>query len=120
MKTIPNKLFYEFGEFRLDTDKHRLLRDGEIVALTPKAVDALTILIQQRGKLVERDQLMNSVWRDTTVEPGNLDVTISRLRKALAENDRPESRATNALENTARRPKRKQRLRPDCSGIERW
>ena len=87
MKSVLTKLFYEFGEFRLDTEKHRLLRDGEIVALTPKAVEALTVLVQQRGKLVERDELMNAVWRDTTVEPGNLDVTISRLRKALAEND---------------------------------
>ena len=84
---IPTKLFYEFGEFRLDTEKHRLLRQGEIVALTPKAVEALTVLIQRRGKLVERDELMNSVWRDATVEPGNLDVTISRLRKALGENE---------------------------------
>lgn len=87
MKTAPTKFDYEFGEFRLDTAKHRLLRDGEIVALTPKAVETLTVLIQQRGKLVERDQLMNSVWRDAAVEPGNLDVTISRLRKALGEND---------------------------------
>jgi TolB-like protein/DNA-binding winged helix-turn-helix (wHTH) protein/tetratricopeptide (TPR) repeat protein len=87
VKAIPTKLSYEFGEFRLDTEKHRLLRDGEIVALTPKAVEALTVLIQRRGKLVERDELMNSVWGDTTVEPGNLDVTISRLRKALAENE---------------------------------
>ena len=82
----PAKLFYEFGEFRLDAEKHRLLREGEIVAVTPKAVETLTLLIQQRGRLVERDDLMNSVWRDATVEPGNLDVTISKLRKALGEN----------------------------------
>jgi TolB-like protein/DNA-binding winged helix-turn-helix (wHTH) protein/Tfp pilus assembly protein PilF len=87
VKTIPTKLFYEFGNFRLDTEKHRLLRDGEIVALTPKAVDALTVLIQQRGNLVERDDLMKSVWSDAIVESGNLDVTISRLRKALGENE---------------------------------
>lgn len=87
MKAIPTKLLYEFDEFRLDTEKHRLLRQGEIVALTPKAVDTLTVLIQQRGRVVERDQLINSVWRDATVEPGNLDVTISRLRKALGQND---------------------------------
>ena len=82
----PAKLFYEFGEFRLDAEKHRLLREGEIVAVTPKAVETLTLLIQQRGRLVERDDLMNSVWRDANVEPGNLDVTISKLRRALGEN----------------------------------
>jgi len=85
MMNSPRKLFYEFGEFRLDTEKHRLLRDDEIVALTPKAVETLTLLVQQRGRLVERDDLMNSVWPGAAVEPGNLDVTISKLRKALGE-----------------------------------
>ncbi len=81
----PTKLFYEFGGFRLDTEKHRLLRDGEIVSLTPKAVDTLFALIERRGQLVERDELMNSVWHDLAVEDGNLTVTISMLRKALGE-----------------------------------
>src|ERR1043165_3931794 len=85
MMKPATKLFYEFGEFRLDTEKHRLLRDAEIVTVTPKAVETLTLLIQQRGRLVERDVLMNSVWREANVEPGNLDVTISKLRKALGE-----------------------------------
>lgn len=84
MKT-PTKLFYEFGEFRLDTEKHRLLREGEIIAITPKAVETLTVLLQRRGRLVERDELMNEVWPDVAVEDGNLTVTVSMLRKALGE-----------------------------------
>lgn len=81
----PTKLFYEFGQFRLDVEKQRLVRDGEIVSLTPKAVETLRVLVERPGILVERDELMDFVWRDATVEPGNLDVTISRLRKALGE-----------------------------------
>jgi DNA-binding winged helix-turn-helix (wHTH) protein/TolB-like protein len=83
----PTKLLYEFGEFRLDVDKHRLLRDGEIVALTPKAVEILSVLIRRRGELVEREELMSSVWGDVAVEDGNLTVTISMLRKALGEDN---------------------------------
>ena len=86
MMKAPTKLFYEFGEFRLDAEKHRLLREGEIVALTPKAVETLTVLVRQPGRVVERDELMNSVWRDVAVEDGNLTVTVSMLRKALGEN----------------------------------
>lgn len=85
MKSL-NNMFYEFGDFRLDAAKQRLLRDGEVVALTPKAVETLTVLIQHRGQTVERDELMTRVWGEVAVEPGNLDVTISRLRKALGEN----------------------------------
>jgi DNA-binding winged helix-turn-helix (wHTH) protein/TolB-like protein len=77
------KLFYEFGQFRLDVAKHRLLRNGEIVSLTPKAVETLRVLVERPGRLVERDELMGFVWRDATVESGNLDVTISKLRKTL-------------------------------------
>jgi DNA-binding winged helix-turn-helix (wHTH) protein/TolB-like protein len=86
----PTKLFYEFGEFRLDPEKHRLLRNGEIIAVTPKAVETLRVLIERPGRLVERSELMNSVWHDVAVEDGNLTVTISMLRKALGEdgNDR--------------------------------
>jgi len=68
-------------------DKHRLMRNGEIVPLTPKAVETLRVLVERAGVLVERDQLMDFVWPDTTVEPGNLDVTMSKLRNALKEKE---------------------------------
>ena len=85
MNTPPTKHFYEFGPFRLDTERLRLLRDGEIVALTPKAVETLLVLVRHSGQLVEREDLMNSVWGDVAVEDGNLTVTISMVRKALGE-----------------------------------
>ncbi|HYJ87475.1 MAG TPA: tetratricopeptide repeat protein [Pyrinomonadaceae bacterium] len=74
---------YEFGPFRLDPDKPCLWRDGELVSLTPKAVETLLVLVQQSGKLVEREQLMNAIWPDTFVEDGNLNFNVSVLRKAL-------------------------------------
>jgi DNA-binding winged helix-turn-helix (wHTH) protein/TolB-like protein len=78
-----NQRLYEFGPFQLDVRKHRLLREGEIVPLTPKAVETLLMLIEHQGKLVERDELMNTVWSDAFVEDSNLTVTISMLRKVL-------------------------------------
>src|SRR6266567_881587 len=78
--------FYEFGDFRLDADKHRLLRDGEVVPLSPKAVEALFVLVRNPGKPLEREALMQAVWADTFVEDANLTVAISHLRKALGQN----------------------------------
>ena len=78
--------FYEFGDFRLDADKHRLLCDGEVVPLPPKAIEALIVLVQHPGKLLEREALMQAVWADTHVEDANLTVAISHLRKGLAQN----------------------------------
>lgn len=80
-----NRLLYEFGPFRLDARKRRLLIDGEIVSLTPKAIETLLLLVERQGKLVEREELMNAVWPDAFVEDSNLSVTISMLRKALGQ-----------------------------------
>src|SRR2546423_8106718 len=74
---------YEFGPFRLDPEKPCLWRNGEPVPLTPKAVETLILLIQQNGKLVEREDLMRAIWPDTFVEDGNLNFNVSMLRKAL-------------------------------------
>ncbi len=78
--------FYEFGPFRLDADKHRLLRDGELVHLSPKGLEALLVLVQNPGKLLEREELMQAVWAESFVEDANLTVAISHLRKALGQN----------------------------------
>jgi DNA-binding winged helix-turn-helix (wHTH) protein/TolB-like protein/Flp pilus assembly protein TadD len=76
---------YEFGPFRVDKTKRRLLRDGEIVPLTPKAFDTLLVLIEHAGQLVEKDELMERVWPGVVVEENNLTQNISALRKALGE-----------------------------------
>ena len=82
----PEKHFYDFGPFRFEPQKHRLLRNGEPVSLPPKAMDALLVLVQNTGKLLEREALMQALWADSFVEDANLTVAISNLRKALGQN----------------------------------
>lgn len=79
----PN--FYEFGNFRLDAQTHRLLRDGEPVHVSPKSLETLLVLVQNAGKLLERETLLQAVWSDAFVEDANLTVAISNLRKALGQ-----------------------------------
>ena len=81
------KPLYEFGPFRLDPEERLLLRDGEGVPLTPKAFDLLLVLVEQPGRLLEKDVLMKAVWPDSFVEENNLADNISRLRKALGEGE---------------------------------
>ena len=56
-----------------------------MVPLTRRAIETLRVLIERRGQLVEREELMNLVWGDLIVEDSNLTVTVSMLRKALGE-----------------------------------
>jgi DNA-binding winged helix-turn-helix (wHTH) protein/tetratricopeptide (TPR) repeat protein len=81
----PQPNVYEFGEFRIEASKRSLLRDGAPVALTPKAFDTLLHLVQNRQRIVEKDELMQAIWPDTTVEENNLNQNISTLRRVLGE-----------------------------------
>ena len=79
---------YVFGPFRLEADERRLLRDGEPVDLTPKALDTLLVLIREAGHLVSKDDLLERVWPDTVVEENYLSVNVSKVRTALGETAR--------------------------------
>ena len=79
------KHFYEFGPFRLDPLKRRLMRDGEPVRLTPKALELLLVLVEASGRTVEKDELLEKVWAGTIVEENNLNQNITALRKSLGD-----------------------------------
>ncbi len=80
-----NRQLFEFGPFRIDTINRQLMRDDEVVPLKAKAVDTLLLLIGSRGDVVEKDDLMKSLWPDSFVEEANLTQNIYTLRKALGE-----------------------------------
>ena len=80
---MPDRTFYEFGSFRLASSPPLLLRDGNPLALTPKALELLVVLVRNSGSLVSKDELMKAAWPDTFVEEGNLTQNISLVRKAL-------------------------------------
>ena len=79
------KHLYEFGPFRIDTVERLLLCGFEKIPLTPKAADTLLVLVTNAGRVVEKDELIKSVWPDTFVEEGALARNISALRKALGD-----------------------------------
>ena len=74
---------YNFGSFRIDTRERLLLRNGEPVPLPPKVYDTLLALVENSGHIIEKEELMRTVWPDSFVEEANLTVNISALRKAL-------------------------------------
>ncbi len=82
---MTHSYVYEFGRFRFEPSEHTLVREGLPIALTEKAFQVLTVLVERGGHLVERSELVNAVWGDTFIEEGNLTVTISMLRKALGD-----------------------------------
>lgn len=76
---------FEFDDFRLDSAKRLLFRQGEPVAIAPKAFDTLLYLLQHRDRVVAKEELLAAVWPDTFVEEANLAQNVSVIRRALGE-----------------------------------
>ena len=82
MSDAPGRT-YDFGPFHVDAARRLLEREGRPVRLTAKAFDILLLLLEERGRLVGKDELMRRIWPDAVVEENNLTVQISSLRKVL-------------------------------------
>jgi Tol biopolymer transport system component/DNA-binding winged helix-turn-helix (wHTH) protein len=83
--TKPQPRFYEFGEFRLDSLKRTLQKDGDFIPLKGKAFDLLLFLVTSNGQILTHEQILDVVWEGTFVEQANLKKNISTLRKVLDE-----------------------------------
>jgi TolB-like protein/Tfp pilus assembly protein PilF len=76
---------YRFGPYVLDVADCSLKRDGASISLTPKQFDLLAALVENAGRLVEKDALLKKVWPDVAVEEGNLTKGVFGLRQLLEE-----------------------------------
>ena len=74
---------YAFGPFLLDPGRRLLWRDGRIVTLTSRTFDILLLLLKHQGEIVEKDQLLSTIWGNTIVEEATVVRHVSSLRKAL-------------------------------------
>jgi DNA-binding winged helix-turn-helix (wHTH) protein/Tfp pilus assembly protein PilF len=103
---------FEFGPFHLDLSERLLLRNGKAVPLAPKVFDTLSILVENSGHILEKDELMTKLWPDTFVEESSLSQNIFQLRKVLAE-DTPDLQYIETI------PKRGYRFSADVTEIMR-
>lgn len=89
---------YEFGDFRLDVDEHRLNRlNGATKGVLPeKAFRTLVVLVRSPGTLLTKDQLLSAVWPDAVVEQNNLGKAIHAIRQLLGD-DGPEHKYVETI-----------------------
>ena len=81
----PSGTNWEFDGFKVMTEMRLLIAGDSPVPVTSKAFDTLVVLIENRDRVVTKDQLLRLVWPDVEVEEGNLTQQIFLLRKALGE-----------------------------------
>ncbi len=78
-----------FPPFRLDALNQRLWREDQVVPLRPKSFAVLRYLVERRGRLVSKDELLEGVWPETSVNDAALKVCVREIRDALG--DDPET-----------------------------
>lgn len=76
---------FRFGEFELDLDRYELRRAGEVVKTEPRVLEVLNYLIAQRERVVPKEELHDSIWRDVYVSESALTTTIRDARRALGD-----------------------------------
>ena len=76
---------YRFGPFALDPSAFRLLRDEQVIQLSPKIIDLLLYLVARPSVLVSKDELFKALWPDVAVTDNALTQAVSELRQALGD-----------------------------------
>jgi eukaryotic-like serine/threonine-protein kinase len=74
---------YRFDDFFVNERNRLLFKDGEEIRITPKVLDILLVFLANSGRLLEKDEIIATVWNERFVEEGNLSRNVSTLRRAL-------------------------------------
>src|ERR1700754_2656699 len=74
-----------FGPFELSIGERVLLHDGQVLTLGDRALDILIYLADRPGEVIAKQELIDRVWSDVTVEEGSLRVHVAAIRKALSD-----------------------------------
>jgi TolB-like protein/DNA-binding winged helix-turn-helix (wHTH) protein/tetratricopeptide (TPR) repeat protein len=81
-------VIFRFDRFRADDAAFRLMADGAPVSLEPKTLRLLFYLIENRGRLVRKQELLDAVWADAAVTESALTRCVGLLRKTLDDDSR--------------------------------
>ena len=79
---------HEFGDFRVDLSERVLYKNEKPVQLAPKVFDTLLMLVENNGKILSKDDLMETIWKDSFVEESNLTQNIYNLRQLFGKKNK--------------------------------
>jgi DNA-binding response OmpR family regulator len=81
---LGHRSAYEFGDMTVDTDRHDATKNGKPIELTPREFRLLGYLLEHRGEVVSREELLDAVWGyDTIPFTRTVDTHIAKLRKKI-------------------------------------
>lgn len=78
-------MIYAFTDFELDTDRQELQQNGDPVPLQPQVFHLLQFLVENRARVVTKDELIDEVWEGRAISDGSLNARINAARRALGD-----------------------------------
>ena len=82
---IKSETLFHFGGFTLDVQRRGLYRGQDRVRITAKPLETLIFIVENRGRVVQKQEILNAVWKDTFVTEDTLVHAIREVRRALAD-----------------------------------
>ncbi len=89
---------YEFEDFRLAPAEKQLLRGDKLLKMQPKVFETLQFLVENQGRLIDKNEFLKALWPNTFVEEANLAHCVSELRKIF----RQEREGLEAVETVSK------------------
>lgn len=86
VNSVQTSNIYKFGDCYLDSIGRKIFRGKNMLKVSHKAFDMLLLLIENSGKVISKDEILEKIWEDSFVEECNLAVHISKIRKLLGAN----------------------------------
>lgn len=86
MRGLLAPRIYEFDGYRVDTVRHLITLNDEAVSIEPKAFELLLFLLQNRGRVVNKSELIQEIWADRAVSDAAINSAVASLRNAIIEN----------------------------------
>src|SRR5437763_5350178 len=83
--TLRNSSVFLFDDIRIELASFRAFKAGNLIQLEPKALRLLLFLIENRGRLIEKDEILDTIWNGTHVTENALTREIGKLRKTLGD-----------------------------------
>ncbi|MEP4293548.1 MAG: tetratricopeptide repeat protein [Rhizobiaceae bacterium] len=76
---------FEFGPYRFDTQLREISKDGQILDVQPQVFELIAYLIENRDRVVSKDEVIEHVWQGRIISDGALNARINAARKALGD-----------------------------------
>src|ERR1043165_5167136 len=82
---LPGATRYQFDDVLVDCENYRIRKAGETRLLGPRAFDLLVYLIAQRGRVIDKQELFEQVWKETFVTDNALTKAVKEIRRAIGD-----------------------------------